>query len=88
MQHGHVLKKLNFEGGGGLGQNMCYLDAGTFTRNLIIWRDMTFSDIELLLFECNSGQIFFLLVDLRDFFSDLGSEGRKKINKKALKMTS
>ena len=31
---------------------------------------------------------FFLLVDLRDFFSDLGSGGRKKINKKALKMTS
>ena len=31
---------------------------------------------------------FFLLVDLRDFFfSDLGSGGRKKINKKALKMT-
>ena len=30
----------------------------------------------------------FLLVDLRDFFSDLGSWGRKKINKKALKMTS
>ena len=31
------------------------------------------------------GQIF-VLVDLRDFFSDLGS-GDKKINKKALKMT-
>ena len=31
------------------------------------------------------GQIF-LLVDLRDFFSDLGSGGRKKINKKALKI--
>ena len=31
---------------------------------------------------------FFLLVDLRDFFLDLGSGGRKKINKKALKMTS
>ena len=31
---------------------------------------------------------FFLLVDLRDFFSDLGSWGRIKINKKALKMTS
>ena len=31
---------------------------------------------------------FFLLVDLWDFFSDLGSRGRKKINKKALKMTS
>ena len=36
---------------------------------------------------------FFLLVDLQDFFSDLGSGGgggggRKKINKKALKMTS
>ena len=30
----------------------------------------------------------FLLVDLREFFSDLGSGGRKKINKKALKMTS
>ena len=30
----------------------------------------------------------FLLVDLRDFFSDLGSGGRKSINKKALKMTS
>ena len=30
----------------------------------------------------------FLLVDLRGFFSDLGSGGRKKINKKALKMTS
>ena len=29
----------------------------------------------------------FLLVDLREFFSDLGSGGRKK-NKKALKMTS
>ena len=29
----------------------------------------------------------FLLVDLWDFFSDLGSGGRKKINKKALKMT-
>ena len=31
---------------------------------------------------------FFLLVDLRDFSSDLGSGGRKKINEKALKMTS
>ena len=32
---------------------------------------------------------FFLLVDLREFFfSDLVSRGRKKINKKALKMTS
>ena len=31
---------------------------------------------------------FFLIVDLRDFFSDLGSGRRKKINKKALKMTS
>ena len=30
----------------------------------------------------------FLLVDLREFFSDLGSGGTKKINKKALKMTS
>ena len=30
----------------------------------------------------------FLLVDLREFFSDLGSGGRKKIDKKALKMTS
>ena len=30
----------------------------------------------------------FLLIDLREFFSDLGSGGRKKINKKALKMTS
>ena len=30
----------------------------------------------------------FLLVDLRGFFSDLGSGERKKINKKALKMTS
>ena len=30
----------------------------------------------------------FLLVDLRDFFSDLGSRGRKKTTKKALKMTS
>ena len=33
----------------------------------------------------------FLLVDLRDFFSDLGSGvggGRKNKNKKALKMTS
>ena len=30
----------------------------------------------------------FLLTDLQDFFSDLGSEGRKKKNKKALKMTS
>ena len=30
----------------------------------------------------------FLLVDLRGFFSDLGSTGRKQINKKALKMTS
>ena len=28
----------------------------------------------------------FLLVDLQDFFSDLGWGGRKKINKKALKM--
>ena len=33
------------------------------------------------------GQIF-LLVDLREFFSDLGSGVRRKINKKALKMTS
>ena len=33
------------------------------------------------------GQNFFL-VDLREFFSDLGSGGRKKINKKGLKMTS
>ena len=31
---------------------------------------------------------FFLLVDLRESFSDLGSGGQKKINKKALKMTS
>ena len=37
---------------------------------------------------------FFLLVDLREFFSDIGSGGggggggRKKNNKKALKMTS
>ena len=31
---------------------------------------------------------FFLLVDLRDFFSDLGSGDEKKINKKVLKMTS
>ena len=31
---------------------------------------------------------FFLLVDLQDIFSDLGSGGRKKRNKKALKMTS
>ena len=30
----------------------------------------------------------FLLVDLREFFSDLESWGRKNINKKALKMTS
>ena len=30
----------------------------------------------------------FLLVDLLEFFSDLGSGERKKINKKALKMTS
>ena len=31
----------------------------------------------------------FLLVDLREFFSDLGSGGmKKKKNKKALKMTS
>ena len=30
----------------------------------------------------------FLLVDLREFFLNLGSGGRKKINKKALKMTS
>ena len=30
----------------------------------------------------------FLLVDLPEFFSDLGSGGRKKINKKAPKMTS
>ena len=33
---------------------------------------------------------FFLLVDLREFFSDIGSGGggAKKNNKKALKMTS
>ena len=30
----------------------------------------------------------FLLVDLRDFLSDLGSGELKKNNKKALKMTS
>ena len=36
---------------------------------------------------CYKARIF-LLVDLGDFFSDLGSGGRKKINKKALKMTS
>ena len=29
----------------------------------------------------------FLLVDLQEFFSDIGSGERKKINKKALKMT-
>ena len=29
-----------------------------------------------------------LLVDLRDFFSDLGTDGRKKRDKKSLKMTS
>ena len=34
------------------------------------------------------GPEFFLLVDLREFFSDLGSGGRKKNKKKALKMTS
>ena len=35
----------------------------------------------------NKARIF-LLVDLRDFFTDLGSRGRKKNNKKALKKTN
>ena len=42
--------------------------------------------------DLNSGDLnkarIFLLLDLQDFFSDLGSEGRKIKIKKALKMTS